>query len=123
MHSAHMAEDALREAHRAVGTLMSDRLRSYLPGRMLPILLGRFYDDLAEMLGKSLPDLSERRAVRPAKLDDLTTVELGTMRESVEILADRFTVIMEDPALPQLLIDLRGKLAAEQTDRARIARS
>lgn len=37
-----------RQAHAAADTLISERFRSYLPGRMLPVLLGKFRDDVAE---------------------------------------------------------------------------
>jgi hypothetical protein len=33
--------EVLPEAHNAADTLISERFRSYLPGRMLPMLLGK----------------------------------------------------------------------------------
>jgi hypothetical protein len=49
--------EVLREAHDAADTLISERFRSYLPARMLPMLLGKFRDDVAESLGMELPPL------------------------------------------------------------------
>jgi hypothetical protein len=64
--------DELREAHNAADTLISERFRSYLPGRMLPMLLGKFRDDVAESLGMELPPLPQRSGpVKVVKLDGL----------------------------------------------------
>jgi hypothetical protein len=72
--SGEVTTDDLRQAQEAADTLISERCRSYLPGRMLPMLLGRFRDDLAEALGIPLPELPQRSGpVRAAKLDDLTS--------------------------------------------------
>ena len=61
--------EELREAHDAADTLISERFRSYLPGRMLPMLLGKFRDDVAESLGMELPPLPQRSGpVTPAQL-------------------------------------------------------
>ena len=49
--------EELREARDAADTLISERFRSYLPGRMLPMLLGKFRDDVAESVGMELPPL------------------------------------------------------------------
>jgi hypothetical protein len=77
---AEMTPDELREAHRAADTLISEKLRSCLPGRMLPMLLGKFRDDVAEALGMELPPLPRRSGpVRVAKLDELTSAELDTL--------------------------------------------
>lgn len=53
--------EELRQAHDAADTLISDRFRSYPPGRMLPMLLGKFRDDVAESLGIDPPPLPRRR--------------------------------------------------------------
>jgi hypothetical protein len=96
--------------------------RSYLPGRMLPMLLGRFRDDAAESLGMELPPLPRRSGpVKAVKLDDLTSSELGTLSGAVLVLATRFTALMDDPLLPKLMREFRDALATEKTDRARIA--
>ena len=113
--------DELREAHDAADTLISERFRSYLTGRMLPMLLGKFRDDLAESLGMELPPLPRRSGpVKVVKLDDLTSSELGTLSDSVLVLA-RFTALMDDPLLPKLLREFRDALIIERADRTRIA--
>lgn len=114
--------EELREAHDAAETLISERFRSYLPGRMLPMLLGKFHDDVAESLGMELPPLPRRSGpVKVVKLDDLTSSELGTLSGAVLILVTRFTTLMDDPLLPKLLREFRDALFIEQADRARIA--
>ena len=114
--------EELREAHDATDTLISERFRSYLPGRMLPMLLGKFHDDVAESLGMELPPLPRRSGpVKAVKLDDLTSSELGTLSGAVIVLVTRFTALMDDPLLPELLREFRDALVNEQADRARIA--
>lgn len=114
--------EELREAHDAADTLISERFRSYLTGRMLPMLLGKFRDDLAESLGMDLPPLPRRPGpVRAAKLDDLTSSELSTLSGSVLVLLTRFTTLMDDPLLPELLREFRDALVIQQADRTRIA--
>jgi hypothetical protein len=114
--------EELREAHDAADTVISERFRSYLPGRMLPMLLGKFRDDVAESLGMELPPLPQRPGpVKVVKLDDLTSTELGTLSSAVLVLVARFTTLMNDPLLPELLREFRDALVIEQADRARIA--
>src|SRR6185437_2658862 len=51
--------------------------RSYLPGRMLPMLLGKFRDDVAESLEMELPPLPQRSGpVKVARLDDLAAARV-----------------------------------------------
>ena len=114
--------EELRQAHAAADTLISERFRSYLPGRMLPMLLGKFRDDVAESLSMQLPPLPRRSGpVKAVKLDDLTSSELGTLSGAVLVLVTRFTTLMDDPLLPELLREFRDALVIEQADRARIA--
>ena len=114
--------EVLREAHDAADTLINERFRSYLPGRMLPMLLGKFRDDVAESLGMERPPLPRRSGpVKVVKLDDLTSSELGTLSGAVLVLVTRFTTLMDDPLLPELLREFRDALFIEQADRARIA--
>jgi hypothetical protein len=110
-----------REARDTADTLISARFRSYLPGRMLPMLIAKFRDDCTEAMGLPLPPLPQRPPVRSAKLDDLTTSEMTTLWGAVDALLERFTVCMGDPALPRLLAELRTSLLTERADRARIA--
>jgi hypothetical protein len=114
--------EELREAHDAASALVSDRFRSYLPGPMLPMLLGRFRDDVAEALGMELPPAPRRAGpVRAAKLDDLTSSELDAVVGAVVTLVARFTSLMDDPVLPGLLRAFRDVLAIEEAERAAIA--
>ena len=102
--------------------VQSDRTSRLQPGRMLPMLLGKFHDDVAESLGMELPPLPRRSGpVKAVKLDDLTSSELGTLSGAVLVLVTRFTALMDDPLLPKLLREFRDALATEKTDRARIA--
>jgi hypothetical protein len=57
-------------------------------------------------------------------LDELTSVELDTVSGAVMILLqDRFTRVMDDPALPKLLDELQDKLTDQKTERAQIQES
>ena len=119
---AEMTSDELREAHHTADVLISEKFRSYLPGRMLPMLLGRFRDDMAEAMGMELPPLPQRSGpVKVAKLDDLTSTELDALSGAVLVLVTRFTALMDDPELPKLLREFRDALVIEKADRARIA--
>ena len=118
---ASMTDDELREAHHAADTLTADKYRPYLPGRLLPMLLSSFRDDLVQKLGMELPPLPQRSAVTAARLDDLTSAELDTLTGSVVILVTRSAACMDDPALAPALRDFRDALTIEKADRARIA--
>jgi hypothetical protein len=50
-----------------------------------------------------------------------TSSELGTLSGAVLVLVTRFTALMDDPLLPELLREFRDALVIEQADRARIA--
>ena len=114
--------EELREAHDAADTLISERFRSYLPGRMLPMLLGKFRDDVAESLGMELLPLPWRSGpIKAVKPDQLTSSELGTLSGAVFALVTRFSTLMDDPLLPELLREFQDALATEKTDRARLA--
>jgi hypothetical protein len=113
---ATMAPGELEDARHAAETLISEKFRSYLPGRMLPMLLGRFRDDIVESL--ELPALPQRSGpVRAAKLDELTSTEFDTLSGAVVILVTRFISLMSDPLLPELLRELRDALVIEKADR------
>ncbi|MGH3232504.1 MAG: hypothetical protein ACRDOH_04455 [Streptosporangiaceae bacterium] len=101
--------------------LISERFRSYLRGRMLPMLLGKFRDDVAESLGMELPLPQRSGPVKVVKLDDLTSSELDTLSDTVLVLTTRFTVLMDDSLLPKLLREFRDALVIEKADRTRIA--
>lgn len=114
--------DELRLAHLAADTLISERFRIYLPGPMLPMLLEKFRDDVAESLGMELPPLPQRsEPVKVAKPDNLTSSEFGQLSDAVLVLTMRFTALMDDPVLPTLLREFRDVLETEKADRSRIA--
>jgi len=100
-----LTKDQLTEAHDSADKLIGEKYRSYLPGRLLPLLLSRYRDDLAEAV----------------KLSELTTGELNDMSGAVQILATRYAGTMDDPALPDMLRKLRDTLVIEKAERAGIA--
>jgi signal transduction histidine kinase len=123
MHAAKTAADDLRDAYAAADVLVSEAFRKYLftSGRLLPVLVARFRDDMAEALGMELPEIPRRNGhVRPAKLDDLTSAEFGTLWGAIDALVERFTSVMDDPELPRLLRALRAELVRERTEREQI---
>jgi len=89
---------------------------------MLPMLLEKFRDDVAEFLGMETPPLPRRSGlVKVVKLDDLTSSELDTLSGAVLVITTRFTTLMDDPLLPKLLREFRDALVNEKADRTRIA--
>jgi hypothetical protein len=118
---AEITDSDLRDAHQAADTLASEQYRPYLPGRLLPLLVARFRDEVTEALGMELPPLPQRPPVRPAKMSELTTSEFGVMSGAVGTLVPRFVACMDDPELPRLLRDLRDSLLVEHAERVGIA--
>jgi hypothetical protein len=121
---AKFTDSDIRDAREAADVLVSETFRKYLflSGRLLPVLVGRFRDDLTETLGMPLPEIPRRNGqVRPAKLDHLTSSEFIAIWGAVDALIERFTPLMDDPELPRLLSALREELVSERIDRARIA--
>jgi hypothetical protein len=117
-----LTKDQLTEAHDNADKLISEKYRSYLPGRLLPLLLRRYRDDSAAALGMPLPELPHRAGqVRAVALDDLTTAELTDVSRAVLALVTRYADTMGDPALPELLRDFRDALVIEKAERAGIA--
>lgn len=55
-----LTKDQLTEAHDSADKLISEKYRSYLPGRLLSLLLSRYRDNLAEALSMPLPELPHR---------------------------------------------------------------
>jgi hypothetical protein len=68
-----------------------------------------------------LPPLPRRGPVRATSLSELTSNEFAALWGAVDALVERFTVCMDDPVLPQLLVSLREELVAERSERERIA--
>lgn len=95
-----MGTEDLREARDNAEILISEKYRKYLflSGRLLPVLAGRFRDDMTEALGMELPAIPRRDGrVRPASLSDLTSAEFEELRGAVADLVARSTKLMEDP--------------------------
>lgn len=117
-----LTKDQLTDAHDSADKLISEKYRSYLPGRLLSLLLGRYRDDLAEALRMPLTELPHRAGqVRAVKLDELTTGELNDVSGAVLALVTRYADTMDDPALPEFLRDFRDALVIEKAERAAIA--
>jgi hypothetical protein len=118
---ATFTDSDLTAAHEAASVLASDKFRPYLPGRLLPLLVARFRDDVAEALGMKLPLLPKRPPARPATLGELTSSEFTTLSGAVDTLVERFMACMDDPELPRLLRELRDALITEAAERKQIA--
>jgi hypothetical protein len=116
-----LPEDELKVALNAAEALM--RFKAYLPGGLLFMLVGRFRDDIREILGMEVEELPHRGKERRS-LDELTSVELDTVSGAVTILLEvRFTSVIDDPALPKLLREFDGSLDEQETERAQIQAS
>jgi hypothetical protein len=111
--------DALRVAYDAAERVM--RLNEYLPSRgLLLMLMTKFRDDLRDDLEMEILPLPRRPAVH-LSLDALTTSELDSLWGAVMILLQpRFTRLMSDPALPQLLDQFQGMLNVQKDERRQI---
>ena len=116
-----LPEDELKVAHDAAETLIDSR--EYLPAGMLVMLLGRFRDDIREALDMEVGDQA-RRGREVKSLDELTTVELGSLRGAVMILLQaRYTAVMDDPELPKQLAAYYDALEVQRLERGQIRAS
>src|SRR5712691_12836562 len=93
-----LSELDLREAHDAAAALLSDKFRPYLENPMLPTLLSKFRDDALDALGMELPPRLPLR-VKHQSLDTLTDAELEAIATRAGALLDKFTSLIDDPAL------------------------
>jgi hypothetical protein len=121
-----LPKETLKVARDSAEALMS--FKAYLPpGGLLLMLLGRFRDDIAEILGDEASEEAERlprRGREYRSLDELTSVELDTVSGAVMILLqERFRAVMDDPELPLQLEGFQGKLSGQKTERAQIRES
>jgi hypothetical protein len=112
-----LTELDLREAHDAAQALVSDKFRPYLKNPMLATLLSKFRDDALDALDMELPPRLPLR-VKRQHLDMLTDAELEAMSARTITLLDRFTSLIDDPALLHALIELREDLRQERDDRS-----
>src|ERR1700732_3028196 len=97
-----LPEHALKVALEASDSLMQHK--QFLPrGGLLLMLVSRFRDDTREALGMEAERYPGRGQVFRS-LDELTTVELGTLAGAVDtLLEERFTLVMDDPELSKQL--------------------
>jgi hypothetical protein len=116
-----LPKDQLTTARTATDTVM--KLKAYLPGSLLFLLLGRWRDEVGDALGMKRGELPSRGKERQG-LDKLTSSELDTLSGAVGILTEvRFRATMDDPELPKLLREFGKALDDEKTDRERIQAS
>lgn len=111
-----LPKDELKIAEEAATALIDHK--AYLPpGGLLLMLLGRWRDDLWDVLDMEREDLPQRGRDRKS-LGELTGIELDTVSGAVTILLqDRFRDVMDDPALPRLLEEYQDKLTDQKTER------
>jgi hypothetical protein len=113
--SAGLDPDALKVALDAVDSLL--RFRAYTPGGLFVILLGKFRDDVRHALSMAIEEPVQRGSLRLA-LEKLDSIEIGTVAGAVMILRQpRFTPIMDDPMLPQMLEAFEEDVNQEKHER------
>jgi hypothetical protein len=113
---AELDPDALKVALGSVDSLLS--FRAYTPGGLFVILLGKFRDDLRDALEMSAEQSAPRGSLRLA-LDKLDSIEIVTVGGAVVILRQpRFTRIMDDPMLPQMLEAFEEDVNQEKFERS-----
>jgi hypothetical protein len=114
--------DALKVILNAADTLM--KFKTFMPrGGLLVMLTSRFRDDVREALDMEAERYPGRGKVFRS-LDELTSVELDSITGAVMILLqDRFTAVMDDPALPQHLREFESALNTQKQERADIQAS
>jgi hypothetical protein len=114
--------DALKVVLNAADTLM--KFKTFMPrGGLLVMLTSRFRDDVREALDMEAERYPGRGKVFRS-LDELTSVELDSITGAVMILLqDRFTAVMDDPALPQHLREFESALNTQKQERADIQAS
>jgi hypothetical protein len=110
-----MTPDELKVALNGVDTLL--RFQAYTPGGLFVILLGKFRDDVRDALSMATEEPVQRGTLRLA-LDKLDPIEIGTVGGAVMILRQpRFTRIMDDPMLPQMLEAFEDDVNQEKHER------
>lgn len=116
-----LSEDALKVAEEAATALIDHK--AYLPpGGLLLMLLGRWRDDIWEVLGMEREELPRRGSERKT-LAELSGIEIDTVSGAVGILLQpRFTEVMDDPALPDKLAEFQDRLTDEKTRRVKVAK-
>jgi hypothetical protein len=111
--------DKLNLARLSAGKLMT--FKEYFPsGGLLLLLIGKFHDDVLDVLEVERGPLPKRAPERHP-LDELTSVELDTVAGATSALLDTFTPYMDDPALSRLLRQYQADLNAQKAERAQIS--
>jgi hypothetical protein len=111
--AAHLDAGALQIAREAIDTILS--FRDFTPtGGLFVMYLGRLRDDIRDVL-----QLEPLRPVERGKqfraLDELRSIELSTLAGSVMIIRQpRFTRLMDDPKLIEMLEGFEGDLNAHK---------
>jgi hypothetical protein len=107
--------DALKVALDAVDSLL--RFRAHTPGGLFVILLGKLRDDVRSALSMAIEEPVQRGSLR-VSLEKLDSIEIGTVGGAVMILRQpRFTRIMDDPMLPQMLEAFEEDVNQEKHER------
>jgi hypothetical protein len=116
-----LPKDQLTTAYAATDSVF--KLRAYMPGNLLGMLLSRWREDVADALGEKRPVLPSRGKER-RPLDQLTSTELDTLADAVVILLEaRYTTTMDDPGLSPLLREFGKALDDEKTEREQLQAS
>jgi hypothetical protein len=114
--AAELDLDALKVALNAVDNLL--KFRAYTPGGLFVILLGKFRDDLRDDLEMN-PEPPISRGSQRLALDKLDLIEIDTVGGAVMLLRQpRFSRIMDDPMLPQMLEAFGEDVSQEKHERA-----
>lgn len=112
-----LTPEQLAQIRESAETLLSERYRAYVPGGLLPMMIGRFRDDAAEALGIPLADPPQGSGhIRQVSLDELTSSELQRLTHVVLLLLT-YADTMTDPGLPELLREFRGELVKQASER------
>ena len=110
-----LTKDQLTTACAATDSVF--KLKAYLPGNLLPMLLGRWREDVSDALGVPRGELPSRGKERHT-LDQLTSTEFAALSGAVGILTEaRYTNTMDDPDLPKLLREFAAALVDQKTER------
>ena len=116
-----LPKDQLTTARTATDSAF--KLKAYLPGNLLAMLLARWREDVGDALGLPRADLPSRGKERRG-LDQLTSTELDTLSGAVVILLEaRYTATMDDPGLSPLLREFGKALDDEKTEREQLQAS
>jgi hypothetical protein len=107
---------ALRVALDAIDTVF--KFKAYTSGSLLVMLLGKWRDDLREVLGAEVLRPALRGQERHT-FDALNPIEVDKLAGAISILhQERFTDTMDDPELAELLEQFEVALTDHKSTRA-----